>query len=238
MIFGFSNTNFAKIYNKIKNGLKSSSVQFIIDEDSIVSKRCYIALGLDTLSPDRIKTLNGKVGTLVIIDSLPNLRRIENITILDADADVDYWHASNYNFKSILKELDNKPKQINLKIKKDITLATMITNVKNRSVLDKVLIAAKLIEPSSRTLLHKDVALLLAKKLSFAAFKRRAESRKVSGRKYNEMLVALESPIAKRLSQALLEHLKGEDPLALSSKYDVEASEIRFVSLHLAKDKN
>lgn len=236
MIFGFAATNFSKVYNKIKNNLKPSSVQFIINEDSIVSKRCYIALGLATLSPDRVEILNNKAGTLIIIDSLPSLRRVEDIIILDADSADDYWHITNYNFKSLIKELNGKPKDITLKIKKDITLSSMIEKVKNRSVLDKVLIAAKLIEPDSRSLLHKDVALLVAKKLSFSSFRKRSESRKMSGRKYNDMLAALEGPIAKRLSSALVEYLQGEkDAVHLSGKYDVEASEIRFISLHLEK---
>ena len=233
MIFGFAHTNFSLIYTTIKNNLDPSSVQFITKKDSVVRKRCYIVLGLKTLSKDKIADLNDKTGTLVIIDALPVLRRIQNIEILDANNDINFWKRKEPNFKLLLKAIREKPKPISLVVEKDCILQNMIELVKNRSLLDKILIAAKLMEPADRTSLHKEVALLLAKKMSMVTFKKRVESRGVSGKKYEQMLDALRSDVAKRLSLALHDYTEGCDPQLLASKYNVEASEIRFIVSHL-----
>jgi hypothetical protein len=83
--------------------------------------------------------------------------------------------------------------------------------------------------------LHIDVAQYLARKITFKAFKQRSESHGATGKKYEQMLQALQNPIAHRLSTALIEYLHGGDVQDIASKHNVEASEIRFVHAHLKK---
>jgi hypothetical protein len=76
----------------------------------------------------------------------------------------------------------------------------------------------------------------LVGKISFAAFKRRCESRGASGRLYDRMLIRLSDDTAKRISVALKQVHSGLDVMVAADKNQVEASELRFLTAKL-KDK-
>jgi hypothetical protein len=231
-IFGFAHTEFAKVFSICKETLESSMIQFLTKEDKVVRKRCYIVLGVATLDGIKVNNLNSSTGTLIVIDALPILQRLENIQILDCEKDQVEWKKIKPNFKPLIRALKRKPESLKIVVKKDATLKDMISIVANRSVLDKVLAVAKGIAPEKRNLLHIYVAQFLSKKLSFKAFKIKAEQLN-SGRLSDKMFIILQSIIAKRLSLALQDHLKGAPVQEVAKKYDVEASEIRFLATHL-----
>jgi hypothetical protein len=227
--FGFAHSPFGLVVKKCREALGPNSVQVITNRDTLVRRRCYVVLGSDTLDSVRVRLLNRSNSVLVVVDALPALKNIVGIQILDSLPGTDIWNPIKPRFAQLLQALRSKPKPLKFGIAKDQTVSRMITSIKERSVLDSVLSAAKMMDSANRALLHVDVAQVLVGKTSMASFKRRCESRGASGRLYERMLGRLSDPTAKRLSVALKQARAGEDVVLLAAKYQVDASELRFL---------
>jgi hypothetical protein len=234
-VFGFAHTNFGLVTKRCRDALGPNSVQVVAGRETLLRRRCYVVLGVDSLDAIRVRLLNRSSAILVIVDSLPALSRVSGINILDAAANSVAWNPIRVRFASLEQSLRAKPHPLKFNVAKDSTLDNMIVSIKERSVLDSVLSAAKSLESSDRALLHTDVAQLLIGKISMANFKRRCTSRGVSGRLYEKMITRLSDDTAKRLSVALKQAKDGEEVTAAASKLKVEPSEIRFLLAKLRK---
>lgn len=234
MIFGFAQTNLGLVLRRCRDEVGGSNVQIITARDQVMRRQCYVVLGVRALDIARRKALRKSGGVVVVVDALPSLLRVEGIRILDADEKSMYWNRQHQpKFAPLIRALQSDPRHSKIVVYADDTLSQMVTRVRTRSVLDKVLSAAKTMEPTDRTRLHADVAHVMYGQLSMRALRRRAESRGASGKHYDAMLDALSSDTAHRLSSAIKDHMSGVDAVSAAAAHDVEASEIRFLSAHL-----
>ena len=237
-IFGFAHTNFNLVLSRCKRVAGKASVQVLTNRDQVSRRKCFVALGVKTLDAARVSALNQCSGVLVVVDALPVLRRIEGITILDAAPTDVPWRRQPARFSKLDRALSAPARELRVSLRPDDTLARMIAEVRERSILDKVLAAARTMEPSDRAALHLDVAFVLSGKIKMSAFRRRAESRGAKGRAYEKMLEVLESDTGRRLSLALKDHVSGTDAVTAASQHRVEPSEVRFLKAQLTAHPN
>ena len=237
MIFGFGHSNLGLIISRCYEAVGKSNVQLVTMHDQLIRRRCYIFNGVDLLTTVRLRLLNKTNSVLIVVDALPLLRRIEGIEILDAPESLDTWSVKIPKFAKLFRALRSKPKPLKVVVLPDTTLKKMIVEIKERSILDSVLSAAKTMQPSDRVHLYSDLALHLVGRLSLDSFCVRAESRGASGRSYEKMLGVLKDQTAKRLGKALKAYQKGGDVTKVAEEFQVSPSELRFLKPHLRVKK-
>lgn len=234
-IFGFSQTNLALVVRRCQEEVGRGAVQVVTLRDQpSPHRRCYVVLGVRTLDAARCRMLSESTGVVVVVDALPALKRIRGIRVLDA-VDSPYWVRGQPRFAALTAALRGRQAPVGLEVGPDDALAAMIAAARERGLLDKVLSAARVMGPVERGRLHADVAHALAGRLSIRALRRRCERRGARGRAYEDMLLALAGPTARRLGEALRDRMRGDEAAAAALRHDVEASEVRFLAAHLVR---
>lgn len=234
-IFGVCHTNIGKMIDICERVLGRDKVQLLTASDNTANRRCYIVVGVGSLNRVKAAALNRCNATLVVIDALPELLRIQGMQVLDVE-EQSTWNPCKLRLRLLRESLEAPPQPLKVVVGPDNTLSNLILEVKSRGILDTVLAAAKNMHPSERTTLHMNVARYIAGEINLKVLRRRSEMHS-TGKKYEAMMEALVSGTALRLREAVGAVKQGAELKEAAAIHNVDPSEIRFVMSHL-EDKS
>lgn len=234
-VFGVAHTPIGRVLSICEAEIGRDKVQILAGRDLPANRRCYVVLGVSVLDKFRAAQLERCRATIIIIDSLPALRRIKNLKILDAPAVGESWHPTTLRNTALIKALRADPKYSKIQLQADDTIARLITEASSRSMLNTVLAAARALKPEERAALHSAVARCVTGDISIATLQKRfLNGRDATVASVDALLAALKSPIAKRLGGAIKDHRFGTDAVVAATKHGVDPFEVRFLTSHLA----
>ena len=237
-IFGFAHTHVGKIVAACEGVLGRDKVQVLHERDRPANRRCYIVVGVNSLDTARKHELNRCRATLVVVDALPALHRVDGLHILDAD-NSSWWSPNRPKFGPMLRSIRAEPQPLKIVVSDDKFLSNLILEVRSRGVLDAILGMAKALKPEERPFLHECVARYMIGRISLSLLMKKAViGRGIPAKIEAAAFEALHSDRAKRLGEALLEYLEGGDAALIAVQRNVDAFEIRFLATHVkgAKD--
>ncbi len=233
-IFGFATTHVGKVLRVCEDSVGRDKVQILAGRDRPANRRVYVAVGAQVLDSARREALSRCRATLVVIDALPELARVDGIRVLDSEGD-GAWRPRRPLFGTLLRSLRARPSRLEVSLSPDRALDNLVSEVRSRGILDTVLAFAKPLRPEERAVVHTCVARYMAGDINLGTLRRRAMGGAGAPKTPTSeaMLSALQSPTAQRLGRALADHRRGDDVSVAARRHNVDSFELRFMAAHL-----
>jgi hypothetical protein len=235
MIFGSAYHSVGEIHRLCEKVVGASRVQILYRDDLPAHRRAYVVVGLVSLH--RVAgELSRCKATVVVLDSIPALRRIQGLRALDYQpgADAGEWNPRPIRmsvFKSDLVRRD--PTIPSIAVTADVESTNLVSEIQDRGVLDKVLTYSQKIDQSTRPALSAIVARYLAGGLALSTLSRRTKPNVRSPKlvtSHSAMIESLGSEQGKRLQEAIKAVASGEDPVLAAARFRVDAFEVRYIT--------